>query len=259
MKKHFYLFFAMTAIIAGVTFVGCKTQQQVTKKTAEPTTADKVQQMKDEAAFIKAQQELEDAKAAAARAEEQRKANEAIAAENAKKQAERLAATTEQPCQIYDDAEWYTATGERRIKQSSINTAATALLRSTQQQLMQKLKSKYRGVVRDYFDQMDMDEGSYAVSHIESAGDRIIDQKINETYEVCRRNTEVDGQGFVTLYMAIKISKKGVVDDIVNEISKDKQMEVRFNEKQFRESAFKVFEQDQRKSYEEYESNRSKE
>jgi hypothetical protein len=56
--------------------------------------------------------------------------------------------------------------------------------------------------------------------------------------------------------MAIKISKKAVVDDIINEISKEKKMEVRFNEKQFRDSAFKVFEQDQKNSYKDYESNR---
>jgi hypothetical protein len=251
MKKVFI--FALGAVVfAGVLFTGCVSKKQVATTQQQQSASDQIKAMKDEAALIEAQQKLDDAKAAAERAEQQRAANAAIAQENAQKQAARLAEATEQPCQIYDDSEWFTATGTRRIKLNSINTAATALLRSTQQQLLLKLKSTYKGVVRDYFDQMDMEEGSYAVSHIESAGDRIINEKINETYEVCRKNTSPDEQGYVNLYMAIKISKKAVVDDIVNEISKEKKTEVRFNEKQFRDSAFKVFEQDQNKAKQEF-------
>ncbi|MDR1543011.1 MAG: hypothetical protein LBS50_01095, partial [Prevotellaceae bacterium] len=226
MKKVFFNV-AIFAMVAAST--GCKTKQMATSQPKEPTASEQVQQMRSEAALIKAQQELADAKAAADRAAKQREADAAIAEHNAKVQAERLAAATEQPCQLYDDAEWFTGIGVRRVKLNSLNTAATALLRSTQQQLRLKLKGVYKAVVRDYFDQMDMDEGSYAVSHIESAGDYIIDQKCNETYEACRKNTTPDAEGYVTLYMGIKVSKKAVVEEIINEISKDKKMEVRFN------------------------------
>ena len=161
----------------------------------------------------------------------------------------------EQPCQIYDDAEWYTGVGTRRIKQSSINTAATALLRSTQQQLRQKIRGQYKAVVRDYMDQIDTDGASQVDSHIESAGEMVIDQKVNDTWEVCRKNTAPDAEGYINLYMAIKVSKKELVDEIVSTISKDKQMEIRFKEDQFRKSAFKVFEQDQKKSFQDYQTN----
>jgi len=253
--RSFFSIIAIGAIMISATFSGCKSSKPTASATTEPTASQRAQQMKEEAELIKAQQALEDARAEAARATQQREANAAISAEAAQRQAARLAASTEQPCQIYDDAEWYTGVGTRVVKQNSINTSATALLRSTQQQLRQKIQGQYKAVVRDYFDQMDTDQGSYADSHIESAGDMVINRKVNDTYEVCRRNTEPDASGNITIYMAIKVSKKEIVDDIVKEISKDKQLEVRFKEDQFRKSAFKVFEQDQKQSYQDYKTN----
>lgn len=153
------------------------------------------------------------------------------------------------PCQMYDDDEWFYATGVRQFKQSSINTAPTATLRSTQYQMRQKLQGVYRAVLRDYFDQMNTDQGSYANEHLESAGDLVIKATINETYEVCRKQSPVDANGNMRMYMAIKVSKKQFVKDLVQQISKDKELEVRFNEKQFRDSAFKVFKQSNEKEF----------
>jgi len=160
----------------------------------------------------------------------------------------------ESSCQFYDDDEWFYATGVRQFKASSINTAPTALLRSTQLQMRQKLQSIYRAVTRDYFDQMNTDKGSYADEHIESAGDLVVKAKISDTYEVCRKQTQPDANGNITMYMAIKVSKKQFIEDVVKEIKKDKEMEVRFKEKQFRESAFKVFEDSNNKEYNQFQN-----
>jgi len=161
----------------------------------------------------------------------------------------------EMPCQMYDDDDWFYATGVRQFKMSSINTAPTALLRSTQLQMRQKLSGVYKAVLRDYFDQMSTDEGSYANEHIESAGDLVIRATMNDTYEVCRKQTAPDANNNATMYMAIKVSKKKFVEDVVKEISKDKQMEVRFNEKQFRDSAFKVFEDSNKEEFNKFKEN----
>ena len=161
----------------------------------------------------------------------------------------------EMPCQMYDDDEWFFATGVRQFKMSSINTAPTALLRSTQLQMRQKLSGVYNAVLRDYFDQMSTDEGGYANEHIESAGDLVIRTTINDTYEVCRKQTAPDANNNATMYMAIKVSKKKFVEDVVKEIGKDKQMEVRFNEKQFRDSAFKVFEDSNKEEFNKFKEN----
>ena len=120
-------------------------------------------------------------------------------------------------------------------------------------QLLQKLQGKYQQVIDDYFDQMETEDGEYARQHIESAGRQVIQQLINETYEVCRKQTQLpDAEGFYTMYMAIKVSKKEVVEKTVDKLSHDEELKVRFNEKQFRDSAFKVFEEDNKKEYNEF-------
>lgn len=156
------------------------------------------------------------------------------------------------PCWMADDDEWFYATTQRQFKQSSMNTAPTATLRQTQLMMRQKLQSVYRAVLRDYFDQMDIEEGSYANQHIESAGDMVIKATINETYEVCRKQTKPDENGNVVMYMTIKVSKKKFAKDLVQKISDDEQLKVRFNEQQFRESAFKVFEESNNKEFNEF-------
>ena len=156
------------------------------------------------------------------------------------------------PCWMADDDEWFYATIQRQFKQSSMNTAPTATLRSAQMLMRQKLSSVYRAVLRDYFDQMDIEEGSYANQHIESAGDMVIKATINETYEVCRKQTRPDESNNVVMYMTIKVSKKKFVQDIVHKISEDEQLKVRFNEQKFRDSAFKVFEESNNKEFNEF-------
>lgn len=156
------------------------------------------------------------------------------------------------PCWMADDDEWFYATAQRQFKQSSMNTAPTATLRSAQLQMRQKLQSVYRAVLRDYFDQMDTDEGSYANEHIESAGDLIVKTAINETYEVCRKQTRPDEKNNVIMYVTIKVSKKKFTDNMVKQLSEDEQLKVRFNEKTFRDSAFKVFEKSNEKEFNEF-------
>lgn len=156
------------------------------------------------------------------------------------------------PCWMADDDEWFYATVQRQCKQSSMNTAPTATLRSAQMLMRQKLSGVYKAVLRDYFDQMDTDEGNYANQHLESAGDLVIKATINETYEVCRKQTRPDENGNITMYMTIKVSKKKFADDLVKKITEEEQMKVRFNEKKFRDSAFKVFEDSNNKEYNDF-------
>lgn len=156
------------------------------------------------------------------------------------------------PCWMADDDEWFYATIQRQFKQNSMNTAPTATLRSAQLLMRQKLSSVYKAVLRDYFDQMDTEDGSYANQHIESAGDLVIKSTVNETYEVCRKQTRPDENGNVVMYMTIKVSKKKFTQDLVQKISEDEQLKVRFNEKKFRDSAFKVFEDSNNKEFNEF-------
>lgn len=162
------------------------------------------------------------------------------------KKAQRSATAVEIPCQEYDDEQWYVGTGKVRVIAEKLNTDEyTKLLKSCQQLLKTKIQGRYQAVVHDYFDQMDVDGQSNVASHIESAGQQIIDQYLNDTHETCREETEEGDDGWVTVYMNVKISKRSMADAVAGGIAKqmaDKQLQTRFNEAKFRESALKVFE-----------------
>lgn len=150
----------------------------------------------------------------------------------------------EWPCSIYDDDQWYTAFN-RQTGDEGDPKLANSLLRSCQEQLKNKLAGKVQAITHDYFDQMDTEEGSYAREHIEGAGRTIVDQMINETREYCRKERPaIYEKGKILLYMSIRVKKQDVVENLIDEIKNDKESKVRFNEKKFRESAFKVFEED---------------
>ena len=250
------MLFATVVAMSLAVVMPVNAQSRKDKKAAKKANWEMQQQQQREEAELRhqmkmdsirnAQQAKEDA---AARAKAQREAAASEAAEA--KQISRMEAVSKLPCEFYDDDEWFYAFGSRLIKQQ--NTVASGLLRSLQRQMKDKLAGAYKQVTRDYFDQMDTEEGSYEREHIEGAGEMVINQLVNETREACRqRSTYPNADGLYTMYMAIKVSKKEIVEKVVNTLSEDQQLKVRFNEKQFRDSAFKVFEQENKKEYNDF-------
>jgi hypothetical protein len=161
------------------------------------------------------------------------------------------------PCWQPDDADFYRGTVSRRASVNSMNTLATACLRAARQNLQQKIKGTLKQVTRDYFDQMDVDEGSTVASHIESASDYIVDQYMNDMLETCRQVTLPDAQGMVTMYISVEISKKDLVDNLAKGLSTDEQTKLRFDEKTFRDDAMKVFSKDRQESYDDFSNSRA--
>ena len=152
----------------------------------------------------------------------------------------------EDPCTLYDTPEWYTAFAPKEGRRGDAKLPIE-LLRLCQQQLYQKIGGAYKSVTRDYFDQMDIDAKSSAGAHIESAGEKVVEKVLNDVMEYCRKTSDPDERGNIIMYMSIRISKKEIVDKIVNELSKDKESRIRFNEEKFRESAFKAFDMEEQK------------
>ncbi len=253
MKK--FMLFATVVAMSMALAMPVQAQTRKEKKAAQKEAWEREQRQKAEEDALRHQMRMDSLKNAQA---EQAAAAAKAKADQAKRDAEaeiirQQQMVAEMPCQTYDDAEWFYATGVKRFKPNQINLTPTALLRSTRQQLLQKLQGKYQQVIDDYFDQMETEDGEYARQHIESAGRQVINQLINETYEVCRKQTQLpDSEGFLTMYMAIKVSKKEVVEKTVDKISEEQEMKTRFNEKKFRDSAFKVFEEKNEKDYDDF-------
>jgi len=160
--------------------------------------------------------------------------------------------TTIQPCQRYDDDEYYAASGYFRMKaggetEKDFTLMINKELNSLRQQVKSKIGGKYQAVVRDYFDQMDIDAKSSAGSHIESAGEQIIDQFLNDTEEDCRELGRVDDSGYQNVYIGILVRKKQLVEAIINglennnNIPANEKEQLRENESKFREAAFKAY------------------
>ncbi len=164
--------------------------------------------------------------------------------------------TTIQPCFRYDDDEYFAGSGFTRVKvggddvgERDFTLVINKLLNSVRQQVKQKIGGQYKAVVRDYFDQMDYGDKSSAASHIESAGEEVIDRILGDTEEDCRTFGEIDDAGYQNIYIGILVKKTDLVDALIEGIENDKEVpsdirqQVRQNEKAFRESAFKIFEQ----------------
>lgn len=162
--------------------------------------------------------------------------------------------TSIQPCMRYDDDEYFAGSGFTRVKaggegERDFTLVINKLLNSVRQQVKQKIGGKYKAVVRDYFDQMDYGDKTSAASHIESAGEEVIDRFLGDTEEDCRTFGEVDDAGYQNIYIGILVKKTDLVNSLLNGIEEDEDVpadirqQVRQNEKAFRDSAFKIFEQ----------------
>lgn len=170
----------------------------------------------------------------------------------AKMDTELFEKTSTLPCTYYDEEGYYTASGYMRIKaggdgERDFAMVATKLLNSLRQQVKQKIGGQYKAVVRDYFDQTDIDDKSSAASHIESAGEQIIDAFLNDTEEDCRQVSPIDEAGYQTLYMGILVKKSELVRNLVDEmqnndaVPSDAKVQLRANEKAFRDATCKQF------------------
>jgi hypothetical protein len=168
-----------------------------------------------------------------------------------------MSTTTKQvPCWQPDNDEWYTGTAARRSSVNRMNTLGTTTLRAARVDLQQKIKGSLKQVTRNYLDQMDIDENSSEAAHIEGAGDYVVNQMLNDMLETCREVTSPDAQGMIIMYVGVKISKKAVVDNLVKGLSQDEKTKLRFDEKTFRDDAFKVFTKDRQDSFDDYKNAR---
>ena len=164
------------------------------------------------------------------------------------------AETMSQPCMRYDCPEFFAASGFARIQvigigERDFTVPINQLLGNVRQQLRQKIGGQYRAIVRDYFEQMDIDARSSAASHIVSAGEQIIDRMLNDTEEDCRQFGPICEAGFQNIYIGILMRRSALVDGLLDgfqessTIPANEREQLRQNHDAFRESAFRVFEQ----------------
>ncbi len=124
----------------------------------------------------------------------------------------------------------------------------TSALTNAQNIVRQKMKHAYKGAIDDYSNYIGNNAGSDAQTHIERAGTQIIDAVINDTRATSGpKFSAVDDKGDVTCFVGIRVYKKAIEDKIVEHVSKDEELRIRFNEQEFRKKMdenFKKFKED---------------
>ena len=231
MKKTIVLAMMALAIVA----LPATAQSRKDKKAAKKAEWEMQQQQKAEEAALLHQMKMDSIRdAQAAREAAKAEAEAKKAAEKAEQDYLNATQTYKLPCWEPDTKEYFTAQVQRVMPLNQVTMQATALLRLAKQQMQQKIAGAYKQVIRDYMDQMDLDDKFTAASHIESAGEMIINQIVNNTEESCREMTRPDASGQVTLYLAIKVSKENLVKEILNNIPEKEKKEVLTNEEEFR-------------------------
>lgn len=236
----------MVAVMAIMVCNPVMGQTRKDKKAAKKAEWEVQQQQKAEENALLHQMKMDSIKNA------KKVAEEAAAKAERERQQQAQYTTYQVPCWHADDEDYYYASASRRRGYNQQNTLATATLRAANQQMQQKIKSAFKQVTRDYFDQMDINEKSDEASHIESAGERIVDTYLNDVMEYCREQTRPDEEGMVIMYIGIKVSKKGLTDALAKGLSNDEKLRLRFDEQKFREDAWKVFKEDQKESYDDF-------
>lgn len=230
------ILFVFATLMLSVVATPVSAQSRKDKKAAKQAEWEMQQQQKAEEAALLHQMRMDSIRAVQ---EAREQAREDEARRKAEQQAEAEYLKSSQaynlPCWEGDTKEYYTAHVQRKMHLNVVTTQTTALLRLAQQQMRQKIKGEYKQVVRDYFDQMNVDDKASASSHIESAGEMIIDQLINDTEESCRQMTRPDASGNVTMYLAIKVDKKELVKEVITKMPQKVKDEVRLNEQNFLE------------------------
>lgn len=241
MKKS--ILFLVVTLVLSVLSTPIQAQSRKDKKAAKKAAWEQQQQQAAEEAALKHQLRMDSIRAIqeerdAAKAREAKLAAEAEAEREAAKAEEAYLKSMQAydlPCWEADTDEYFTAHVQRKMKLNQMTLQGTALLRLAQQQMRQKIEAAYKGVVRDYMDQMELDEKSSVAAHIESAGEAVIQKFVAATKETCRKSTRPDASGEVTVYLSIRVDKKDLTDELVNKLSEEEETKIRTNEEKFRQ------------------------
>lgn len=142
------------------------------------------------------------------------------------------------PCHESDTDEYFAAVGVARGSAYRMDVLQTSALTNAQNSVRQRLQHLYKGVIADYSNDIGLNKGSNMQNKVERAGTQVIDRMVNDTRVVCGpKFTPEDERGETKCFVGIRINVKQLVNAIANEITRDDELRVRFDEAKFREKS----------------------
>ena len=135
--------------------------------------------------------------------------------------------THEPPCVVYDDDKNFAATGIAYGAQTQLGSVQQLALENAQNMIYAKMEHAYGGFIDNYIEAIGTKQGTDIETEIRGVGRRAIMQVVKNTSASCIKFSDVDDKGNVQCFVAVKIPKEKVSQEIANNLSKSQKGEIR--------------------------------
>ena len=155
-----------------------------------------------------------------------------------------LGTKIEVPCvdASMDDDEYFRALGTSRA--INMQSARESALSAAQQMVRLRLGGFVQGFVNGYGGTTAGQTATDKVQrHLQNQMDVLVEKMVNDAQKVCEELYQDESDGNYNAFIAIQIPKGKLVDEMAGILSKDEELEIGFNEAQFREYARKRMEE----------------
>lgn len=179
------------------------------------------------------------------------------------RQAISLGESWELPCQMYDDDDYFTATG---IAEGDIDEKVRLqelALYDARRIVEWKVRSVYRWIgitwkLRDFVSANNKKEDKI-IDKISQAGNSVIETVINNAQAKCVKYSGIMEDGMIEAYVGIKISRRKLAEEMLREIrkvlSEEEKNRISFDEEIFRERMIEKLRQYNKETEEKHEIN----
>lgn len=154
--------------------------------------------------------------------------------------------TYEMPCQVYDTPQEFAATTAYRGSKNKMENIRWSALQNAQELIKLKMQRSYDGLFSTYANSYGNNKGNDVEDKMERACDDALKGILNNTSETCLRWGEVDEDGHVYCYIAIKVSKEELAEKASKQVQKllteDEKTRIDFREDEFRKKLNDRFE-----------------
>ena len=123
----------------------------------------------------------------------------------------------ELPCAVYDDDEYFAATGMAAGPATQKGILQMTALKNGQDMIAMKMQHAVEGEIMGFFESIGSNEGTDVDTQTLGGINNIIMGIVNETSHCCLKFSGVDAKGNVECYIGIKIPK----EDIANAVAKE--------------------------------------
>ena len=123
------------------------------------------------------------------------------------------------PCEVYDTDTEFAATGIYRGSSYQKGECQLNALENAKQLVYAKFKHTYNGMISNYSNTIGNNRGNDIETKLERAGDQVVKAILNDIQASCVKFSGVQADGSIECYVAIKVPKRVIADQVTKTIS----------------------------------------